>query len=630
MPRLIVTKGPDEGKQFDLVGDSISVGRDAASRIRMNDTEVSRRHAELVRTAEGYRILDKGSANGTYVNSQAVKDALLQPGDRVQVGQSVLVFSAGRREEPATDDLADRINLIARQDVELSGSIVGTIGETEGGRLLIRPDQAGGPWPKTALANLGVLYEATRAVSHILDLDELLERLLDLIFRALDPDRGCVLLCTEDGEQSDHTTGGKDFEPKAARWRDGSNRQEKIPISRTIVDHVLREKQGILVSDAARDERFQAVQSVVRLGIREVICVPMKGRHGTLGVLYLDTRTISDDGRPGLLRPGTSPGKFTADDLALAISLAHLGALAVEETRYHHAMVQAERLAAVGQTIAGLSHHIKNILQGLRTGGDIVNGGLADRDLDFLARGWKIVEKNQGKIEELVMDMLNYSKEREPTDRRRRSERPGKGRYRNSHEPGERQKRLPDSESGGDVNSLPRGLRRHPPIAAQPGQQRPGRCRRGRIAQDHGSDPERAERRMGPDRGDRQWHRRRAGQGQRHISSVRKLQGSTRHRPGPGRQPQNGPRAWGRHRRGKSAGPGQHVYRAPPPAAKQRQQRWHCNNSRHVRLLIPNLAAPARSSTMTQSQAVSRLDSAPRGRRPPQKCAARRTCSSIG
>ena len=69
------------------------------------------------------------------------------------------------------------------------------------------------------------------------------------------------------------------------------NRQEKIPVSRTMVDHVLREKQGILVSDAGRDERFQAVQSVVRFGIREAICVPMKGRHGTLGVLYLDTRT---------------------------------------------------------------------------------------------------------------------------------------------------------------------------------------------------------------------------------------------------------------------------------------------------------------------------------------------------
>ena len=47
--------------------------------------------------------------------------------------------------------------------------------------------------------------------------------------------------------------------------------------------------RGCIVSDAARDERFNSGQSIVRFGIREAICVPMKGRHETLGVLYLDT-----------------------------------------------------------------------------------------------------------------------------------------------------------------------------------------------------------------------------------------------------------------------------------------------------------------------------------------------------
>jgi signal transduction histidine kinase len=132
-------------------------------------------------------------------------------------------------------------------------------------------------------------------------------------------------------------------------------------------------------------------------------------------VLYLDTRSPSVGDQTSLANLGSPAGKFNTEHLALAISLAHLGALAVEETRYHQAMVQAERLAAIGQTIAGLSHHVKNILQGLRTGGAIVNQGLTEGDLKYLGGGWKIVEKNQGKIEELVMDMLNFSKEREPT-----------------------------------------------------------------------------------------------------------------------------------------------------------------------------------------------------------------------
>src|SRR5207248_3663935 len=79
-----------------------------------------------------------------------------------------------------------------------------------------------------------------------------------------------------------------------------------------------------------------------------------------------------------------------------------------------HAMVQAERLAAVGQTIAALSHHIKNILQGLRSGSEILKMGLSSKDEALLQKGWRLVEKGQGKIYDLVMDMLSYSKEREP------------------------------------------------------------------------------------------------------------------------------------------------------------------------------------------------------------------------
>src|SRR5262249_17743032 len=201
-----------------------------------------------------------------------------------------------------------------------------------------------------------------------------------------------------------------EFEPAVVHWRDGLPRQEKLPVSRTIMEYALRERKGILVSDAMRDERFQAVQSIVKSGIREVLCVPMKGRHETLGVLYLDTSTSA-----ARLAAGSSTGKFTGDHLSLASAIAHQAALAVEETRYYQAMVNAERLAAVGQTVAALSHHIKNILQGLRTGGDILEMGIKDKDERMLQQGWRMLQKNQGKVNDLVMDMLSYSKEREPT-----------------------------------------------------------------------------------------------------------------------------------------------------------------------------------------------------------------------
>jgi two-component system NtrC family sensor kinase len=177
-----------------------------------------------------------------------------------------------------------------------------------------------------------------------------------------------------------------------------------------VMDHVLTTKQGVLVSDAAEDERFRGGESIVRHAIREVLCVPMRGRHDTVGVLFLDTRAAVKAGSA----PAGQPVKFTEDHLRLAIAVAHQAALAIEENNYHQALLQAERLAAIGQTIAALSHHIKNIMQGVRFGSDMVRMALPELDRDLLTKGWRLVEKNQTKIDDLILDMLSFSKEREP------------------------------------------------------------------------------------------------------------------------------------------------------------------------------------------------------------------------
>jgi signal transduction histidine kinase len=403
VPRLIVIRGADEGKQFELTAPQVLIGRDAANQIRLNDTEVSRRHACLEKTPEGYRLRDVGSANGTFVNQQKItQEILLQAGDHIQVGQTHLVYSSGPGDgRETTPDLATQISLITSQASELPSAIVKAVSEAESRRLLRAAESGDDPAIKTQLAHLKILYEASQAVSHILDVDELLRRILSLVLRAIQADRGCIMLRNPETGQ---------LEPRAVYWREAAGSQEKFTVSRTIIDYVLREKQGVLLSDAAQDERFNTGQSIFRFGIREVLCVPMKGRHETLGVLYLDTRTT---GREIALRK-TTTAKFTEDHLFLAVALGHQAALAVEETRYHQALLKAERLAAIGQTIAALSHHIKNILQGLRSGSEILKMGLAEKNDTLLQQGWRTLEKNQEKIYNLVMDMLSYSKEREP------------------------------------------------------------------------------------------------------------------------------------------------------------------------------------------------------------------------
>jgi signal transduction histidine kinase len=96
------------------------------------------------------------------------------------------------------------------------------------------------------------------------------------------------------------------------------------------------------------------------------------------------------------------------------VAIGHQAGLAIENTRFYNDKIQAERLAAVGQTIATLSHHIKNILQGIRGGSYLIDLGLTEKDETIVRRGWTIVEKNQTKIYNMVMDMLSFSKDREP------------------------------------------------------------------------------------------------------------------------------------------------------------------------------------------------------------------------
>ena len=85
-----------------------------------------------------------------------------------------------------------------------------------------------------------------------------------------------------------------------------------------------------------------------------------------------------------------------------------------EIKRLEHELLKAERLAAVGQTVAGLAHGLKNILHGLKGGSYLVDLGLKKDDTAKLKSGWDMIKRNIGRTSELVLDLLTYSKEREP------------------------------------------------------------------------------------------------------------------------------------------------------------------------------------------------------------------------
>jgi signal transduction histidine kinase/pSer/pThr/pTyr-binding forkhead associated (FHA) protein len=395
MATLFVLQGRDKGKHYDLRGDSLTLGRDHNNPIQVSDNEISRRHAEIRKDEQGYSVADLGSSNGTFVNAEQVTQRRLANGDRLQLGRTLLLFTDAdeRTEQP----LEQEVDIVATAAIEGS-RIVKSISHDPGSRLFTA-DPADSPWLAAARSNLQLMYRTALAVSHTLDIDQLLARIIDMIFEWVEADRGCIMLVDP---ETDALT------PVVSRSRKGQVADQRIAISRTILDYVMERKEGALTSDAPADDRWKS-ESIAALGIREAICVPMQGRYGIVGVIYIDTYTPPD--KILLAKPIT---RFSEEHLKLMVAIGHQAALAVEDTSYYSAMLQAERLAAIGQTIATLSHHVKNILQGIRGGSYLIDEGLKEEDNDVVRRGWRIVERNQERISNLVMDMLTFSKDREP------------------------------------------------------------------------------------------------------------------------------------------------------------------------------------------------------------------------
>ena len=89
---LVVRRGPNSGSRFLLDSDTTTAGRHPSSDIFLDDVTVSRRHAEFLRTDEGFSVRDVGSLNGTYVNRERIDETALASGDEVQVGKYRLVY----------------------------------------------------------------------------------------------------------------------------------------------------------------------------------------------------------------------------------------------------------------------------------------------------------------------------------------------------------------------------------------------------------------------------------------------------------------------------------------------------------------------------------------------------------
>ena len=395
MPSLFVVRGRDQGRHFQLSQAVLRLGREAGSDIQLFDSEASRTHAEVRVQDDGtWELQDLNSSNGTRVNGELVFKHVLRSGDRVEIGETLMIFTGAG--QPREMDAAHGIDIVLKSQEDGSRIVSSLSRSGSDSQVLVGP-----PGESESDRSLEVMYLTAIAVGRTDDLNELLNRILTLVFDWVDADRGCVMLRDPETQL---------LQPAARCDRAGLDAEDRrISISHTILDFVLEKKEGVRTSNARADSRFDAAASIVQAGVREALCVPLQGRYDIVGAIYVDTYTS-----PGKLLESGHQLKFTDDHLRLITAIGHQAALAIEDTFYYSALVQSERLAAMGQTIATLSHHVKNILQGIRGGSYLIEAGLKRDDTDAVRKGWGIVDRNQDRISNLVMDMLTFSKEREP------------------------------------------------------------------------------------------------------------------------------------------------------------------------------------------------------------------------
>lgn len=409
MPSLRISDGKTPDRHYRVDRDVISIGRESVNHIQILDTEVSRQHAEVHATPDGsYELVDLDSSNGTYLNHKRIAREHLHIGDRIRIGNAFLTLEPeGGSSRSGTSHLsATPFDVIVGDQDQDRSRIVSNYSHhyaslrDSAGQAISSDEQI------DADRSLNVIYQTALAIGRTENLDQVLARILQLVFDWVDADRGCIMLRDNESEP---------LYPAARRDRLGDHengKREHISISQTIIEHVLDEKMGVRTSDAKEDQRFQSSNSILSSGVREALCIPLQGRYSIVGILYLDTYTA--DATPAHRKSGEENGRFTDAQLRLATAIGYQAAVAIEDTHYYSTLVKSERLAAMGHAITSLSHDIKNILQGIRSGTYLIDAGLNQEDTSVIQRGWKMVDRNQERISNLVLNMLTFSKDRVP------------------------------------------------------------------------------------------------------------------------------------------------------------------------------------------------------------------------
>ena len=324
MPRLrLFVKSPDGERVYDFEKDEIFVGRDPAGDVELDDRKLSRRHCRFYAAVDGWRVADLESRNGTTLNGTPVLDDQLSEGDRVEIGQAVCTVSFPRA-------VVDSIPIVSSIKSDPSA-----------------PFEFPVPAPKSEVEELRGevrvlehLVAVNAKIAELSEEDPLLDAILDASVELLGARRGFLLLAAED-----HVVVRRARRSGHVELEDPSN-----AISISVAQLAIREGRSVLTADAAIDGRFDGMESVVNLGLHSIVCVPLKAKDKTLGVIYIDNAEIT--------------GAFGPRDVRHLEVFAAQASVALEQCRSRREAKQRRReILKQSRRIERLNERLRRILR---------------------------------------------------------------------------------------------------------------------------------------------------------------------------------------------------------------------------------------------------------------------------
>lgn len=336
MPYILQYQENGIDKRVEVKESELLMGRAPDCNLVLAQAGISRHHCKLLANGHSYALEDLNSKNGTRVNGIYVKTVNLESGDMIQLGEYNIKFI------PVSDGTGEQRVVLSEDKglYEEAGTIIRRVNELKDIIAQYENEQV----RPTAVAEVAegskkimtVLIEVAKALIAVKSLNEIIQRVMDLIFEHLPADRGFLMLANELNQ----------LEPRVIKHRD-PKKADNIEISKTIAEKVFFEDVAILTTDAQVDPRFSAGESIRFLGIKSAMCVPLFHKEKTIGIIYLDSPTSAAVFGPTDLDLLTAMANFAA----VGIEQAQLGEKVQRESRIRHRLERYHSPSIVNRII---------------------------------------------------------------------------------------------------------------------------------------------------------------------------------------------------------------------------------------------------------------------------------------